>query len=92
MTTFSTQAIISVGREYHCTRDVAEIHNTAERILTWADDMAAQHGPRHEVDPMPSEAWGARDPIADLKRLMPDKPIIGVIMDRGREQHGGRKP
>jgi hypothetical protein len=122
---FTTQALISVAREYFCA-DVAEVHDLAahmtgdrglmthqliialplmetelllefpwlrdldlppegtpsERILAWAADMATEHGPRHGVSAGSLAAhWGQRDPIADLQRLAPGKPIIAVQVD-----------
>lgn len=127
--TFSTQAVISVGGQYHCC-DFDELHRMAtymtgdeglmthqlipaldlmipevrrqfpwladlryppkdsgsDRILAWAAEMAERYGPTHEVEAALHEAWGVHDPIADLRRLAPGKPIIAVLGRPGDER------
>lgn len=47
-------------------------------VKAWAAWAAETYGEMHEVEQMPDGAYVGRDPIAELREMAPDTPVIGV--------------
>jgi len=53
-------------------------------IMAWLAGVAAEHGERHDVEPMPFGMYVGREPIAELREMAPHAQIISLDGEAGR--------
>lgn len=53
---------------------------TKEIVYAWLDEQAAIHGETREVAPMDASDHTVIDPLAEIKMIRPDLPVIGVVI------------
>ena len=58
--------------------DLPDELSSLDLLQEFLTSIERTHGARHSVAPMPPEAWGHHDPIADLLLLTNGKPVIVV--------------
>lgn len=47
-------------------------------VMAWLDTVVAEYGETREVEPLPPGEHTSIDPIAELKMMRPDAPVITV--------------
>ena len=51
---------------------------TEEAIYGWLDEIEARYGSTVDLEPMPTEDHAVIDPIAELRMMRPDAPIVVI--------------
>lgn len=64
---------------------IPKFSGSKDQVLAWLDRIVAQYGETREVPRMSPEDHTHIDPIAEIKMIRPDLPII-AIGDSGEEQ------
>lgn len=65
--------------------EVPENLVTAEQVYAWLSTQEVTYGETLPVEPLADGDHTVIDPIAELKMMCPDKPIIAVIEDGVKE-------
>lgn len=50
-----------------------------EAVLAWLPEAVAEHGEMHTVAAMPEGMYVGREPLAELREMAPNTPIIAVV-------------
>jgi hypothetical protein len=58
--------------------DVPDDFASEAEVTAWLAVVATQYGERHTVTALPSGAYVGRDPLAELREMMPNAKIIEV--------------
>lgn len=58
----------------------------AEAVKTWRAQVAEEHGELVDVAPAPNAEWAASDPLENLDKIAPNKPVIVVTAPGARRE------
>ncbi|MGY1946674.1 DUF7736 domain-containing protein [Nocardia asiatica] len=61
--------------------EVPEGLNSEDKVLGWLSAIEQAHGSIRQVVPLPKDDHTSIDPIAELKMMRPDMPIVPVVAD-----------
>lgn len=51
-----------------------------DEVMSWLAGMTARFGEFHEVEAMPDGMYAGRDPIVELREMVPDAQIVEVAV------------